>query len=182
MKVQRFLTSFCLGLAVLLGITTIGAIWHQTAKANPALNAAVSTMATGAGGNPVLGNSSVVMTISGSNTGSNYCIYNFSSGTIISGAGVTVAPSGGTTSIPCYNAYASLTITGTGLGCPTSILLGSSSSSCTYPLYTTTGGTNTQYIALPQITNPTQLFMKLTNSTTAAVVADLELIYTSLSQ
>jgi len=195
MKAKRILAISLAAPSLCMLAGFIGMVLHSTSRASvpPALVAPAVVSSVTPTGN-VLGNSSAIFAVSagsGGTYGTESTIYNFGTNslTTYSGSGGAIyAVNGGTGSISCSNAYLSLTLTGT----PTNILIGSSSSSCTYPVFATGGsgsivtagtGTSTtislpvavQSIQLPQLTNVNQLYMKLTSSSSAT--ADVELFY-----
>ena len=98
------------------------------------------------------------------------------------------------TSVPCYNMQLAVTISGTG---STNVLMGSTSSACTFPLYPTaatgslavTAGTAYSTYTTPAVpviynvgcTNLNQMWFTLTNSSSASAgttTAKVEAIYT----
>jgi len=179
MKTKRFLALFCVGFSLLLCVGFIGLFLHQPAQGNGTLPQMLSQMAVGniANGQPVFGNTSAVLSVTGTGASSGTGIFQLGTGTLSLGgsnSASTFTLAGGTGNIPCYNAC--LTLAGTGA---TNVLIGSTSSSCTYPIYLTpTSGTvGVQYVSLPQITNINQVFVKLTGSSSAAATADVELLY-----
>jgi hypothetical protein len=93
-----------------------------------------------------------------------------------SGTGSTVLNLSGTnsTSIPCYGLKLSLATTGA-----TSVLMGSSSSTCTFPVYpTSTSGTaGSQSIEFPAVSNVNQVWFSLSNSTTGTYTANVNAVY-----
>ena len=182
MKAKRFLAVFCVGFSILLCVTLIGAMFHLSAQAMiPASAIAPAMLGTIANGTPQLGSSSAKLAVTSGTATAGAGVFSFAntgSYSLTGSTAGTITLSGGTGSIPCYNAYLALTSSN---ALSSSVLIGSSSSSCSYPVYATaTSGTaGSQFIPLPQLTNVNQLYMSLTPSGTGtAATADVELIYT----
>ena len=181
MKAKRFIAVFCVGLSVLLCVLTIGAIFHLSAQATvPAQMLAPAMVGTIANGAPQFGSSSAALVVSSGSATAGAGVFSFAntgSYSLTGSTAGTITLTGGTGSIPCYGAVMTLTSSNALTG---RVLIGSTSSSCAFPVYNTSAGsTGTAYIPLPQLTNINQLYMSLTPSGTGTVAtATVDLIYT----
>jgi len=149
MKTKRFLAGVCIALALCLIIAALGGIVSTHPKT------AYGSI-TGLTPNPIFGNTQLVLSQAGAGTS-------------------TLNLSGtNSTSIPCYGMKLSLAVTNAA-----GVFIGSSSSSCSYPVYpTSTSGTaGSQQIDLPEVSNVNQLWVSLANSTTATYTATVNVRY-----
>lgn len=182
MKSKRSFSALLAVLALCLLVATIGSLVHNQSRANPAtllpgIASVGAVPLTGEG----FGNSSAIFTVTGGTSGTSASgIYSFGTGvltTVGTGtAAATLTSSSGTGNVPIDSPYVNVTISG---GTASSVLLGSSSATCSFPLYTSSssGTAGTQFYSLVQPTNLNQLYIKLTNSGTTTATADVELIY-----
>ena len=183
MKPKRILAGLCILLSLSMLVAFISFITIDQRGADAAIPA------TGM----VLGNSSAVLSVTGSASTAGTAVFQIGKGvltTLTASNTGSCTLTGGTGSVPCVNASLVLATTAG------SVLVGSSSSTCTIPLvatglsttttFTTSGGTAVtasftpgqgQLLSLPQLTNINQLYIKLVGSTSAAATADVELIY-----
>jgi len=200
MKAKRFLAAFCLGLSVLLCISFIVVISHQSVQATmPAANQGLSQGLVGniAGGQPVFGSTELSLTAGTGNAGN--------SGALNLASSATTA---GTASVACYNmtiiptmaytgsATASLYM-GSGTTCTCLLMSGGSPqygsktggliltlTAGTGAIVYTQDGTIQKSLSLPQVTNTNQLWFKLTDSGSGsgsianAATCNVEAIYT----
>lgn len=151
MKTKRILAGACIALAVCLSL----AFFLGILATHPKL--AVGSVTPYAGQvNPVFGNSQLTLSQAGTGT------------TTLNLSGTA------STSIPCLGMKLALATTGAA-----NVLMGSTSSSCTFPVYATpTSGTNgVQSFDLPQVTNVNQVWLSLVNSTTSTYTANVNAVY-----
>ncbi len=186
MKTRKLLAAgialwLCAAVAIVAGIShKVRAGTAEKAASLAVSQAAVGNVTTG---NPVFGNSQLILSAGtasttvaqfGTNTVGSTSLYgtagySFGSGTVangslLGGSGGTATASGGTGSVPCTDLRISVALSGT--QSQTCLLVGSSSGSCTFPVYptaSTSGGTSTQFLTLPA-TNINQIWVALTNS------------------
>ena len=193
MKAKRIAAALSIGLSLLLCVAIGTAIYQSTARATmPAAPAVLGSESLGnlAAGRPVLGNSSAVLQVTGSGAVAGNATFLMGSGSVSAAAfatGATLTLSGGTGNVACTGPCLVLSTTSG------SVFIGSGSGSCTCPVTATgqnttlvvTSGTGTatitpgqgQFLALPQLTNIDQLYIKLVGSSSATATADVELIY-----
>ena len=187
MNSKRIFAALMIVLSLCLLVTAVGTIVHNQSDASaPASEMATLASTASVGSVPLtgmtLGNSSAIFTVTGGAGGTTASgTFNFATGTLTTTgtgtAATSLTSSSGTGTTPISDTRAWLSLSG---GTATNVLLGSSSSSCTFPLYpTATSGTaagNFMY-SLPQVSNLSQAYFKLTNSGTTTCTADIELIY-----
>lgn len=120
-------------------------------------------------GHPQFGNTQLVLT-AGTASGYTADLSNVGTGGtfgIVSGGTGSATYTGGTGSIACYNMQLSLNTTGSAV----TAFVGSSSATCTYPVYPTpTNGTaGVQAFQIPQALNVSQLWIALVNTSSTNV-------------